>query len=98
MKSYSVSLIERATGREHNVVGAGSQPILDETTGEPETEFALVAEVDGHYVNLGTFDKGYVDHMVGRPDTKIPSKSKSSSSKPGTASSSASSAGTPANG
>jgi hypothetical protein len=80
MKSYSVSLIERATGREHNVVGHGTQPILDETTGEPETEFALVAEVDGHYVNLGTFDKGYVDHMVGRPDTEIKAKSSSSSS------------------
>jgi hypothetical protein len=98
MESYKVSLIERATGREHNVVGAGSQPILDETTGEPETEFALVAEVGGHYVNLGTFDKGYVDHMVGRPDTRIPSKSKSSSSSSSSASSAKAPPNTPQNG
>jgi len=80
MNSYDVKLIERPTGREHNVTGHGTQPILDEASGEPETEFALVAEVDGHYVNLGTFDKGYVDHMVGRPDTEIKPKGKSSSS------------------
>ena len=80
METYDVKLIERPTGRVHNVVGHGVQPILDETTGEPETEFALVAEVSGHYVNLGTFDKGYVDHMVSRPDTEIADDSSSSSS------------------
>ena len=80
--SYAVKLIERPTGRTHNVVGAGTQDILDETTGEPETEFALVAEVDGHYVTLDTYNKGYVDHLISRPDTEIKAKSPSSSSSP----------------
>lgn len=79
MESYKVSLIEQPTGRVHNVVGHGMQPILDETTGEPETEFVLVAEKDGHYVNLGTFTAGYVAHQVGRPDTAIEASSSSSS-------------------
>lgn len=80
MGTYDVKLIEQPTGAVHNVVGHGVQPILDETTGEPETQFALVAEVDGHYVNLGTFTKGYVDHCVGRPDTAIDDGDGSSSS------------------
>lgn len=79
MESYPVSLIERPTGRVHNVVGSGIQPILDEATGEPETEFALVAEVNGHYVTLGTFTAGHVAHQVERPDTAIETSSSSSS-------------------
>lgn len=78
MESYDVKLIEQPTGAVHNVVGAGIQPILDEETGEPETQFALVAEVNGHYVTLGTFTKGDVQHQVGRPDTAIESSSSSS--------------------
>jgi hypothetical protein len=79
MKSYDVKLIERPTGRTHNVVGHGIQPILDEATGEPETEFALVAEVEGHYVNLGTFTAGYVNHLAGSSETAIESSSSSRS-------------------
>lgn len=78
MKSYDVKLIERPTGRTHNVVGQGIQPILDEATGEPETEFALVAEVEDHYVNLGTFTAGYVNHLVSTPNTAIETSSSSS--------------------
>jgi len=79
MDSYDVKLIERPTGRVHNVVGHGIQPILDETTGQPETEFALVAEVNGHYVELGTYTAGHVQHQVERPDTAIDDSSSSSS-------------------
>lgn len=71
MDSYDVKLIERPTGATHNVVGAGIQPILDEETGEPETHYVLVAEVDGYYVELGTFTKGYVQHRVGLEHNKI---------------------------
>lgn len=78
MESYAVSLIEQPTGAVHNVVGAGIQPILDETTGEPETQFVLVAEVNGHLVPLQTFTKGYIEHQVGRPDTAIDSSASSS--------------------
>jgi hypothetical protein len=80
MQSYDVKLIEQPTGATHNVVGQGIQPILDEATGEPETQYVLVAEVNGHYVNLGTFTKGYVDHLVNRPDTAIADEASSSSS------------------
>jgi hypothetical protein len=80
METYDVKLIQQPTGRVHNVTGHGIQPILDETTGEPETEFVLVAEVNGHYVNLGTFTAGYVAHQVERPDTAIADSSSSSSS------------------
>lgn len=91
MESYNVKLIKQPTGRVHNVTGHGSEPILDETTGEPETEYALVAEVDGHYVPLQTFTAGHVDHQVGRPDTEIKAKSKSSGSTSSSSSSSSSS-------
>jgi len=79
MDTYDVKLIERPTGRVHNVTGHGIQPILDEATGEPETEFALVAEVNGHYVELGTYTAGHVQHQVERPDTAIDESSSSSS-------------------
>jgi hypothetical protein len=79
MKSYDVKLIEQPTGRTHNVVGQGIQPILDEATGEPETEYALVAEVEGHYVNLGTFTAGYVTHLAGSENTEIKAASSSRS-------------------
>lgn len=71
MDSYDVKLIEQPTLAVHNVVGAGIQPILDETTGEPETQFVLVAIIGGHAVPLQTFTKGYIDHQVGRTDTAI---------------------------
>lgn len=80
MDSYAVSLIEQPTGAVHNVVGAGIQPILDEQTGEPETQFVLVAEVNGHLVPLQTFTKGYVEHQANRPDTAIAGDASSSSS------------------
>lgn len=80
MESYDVKLIERPTGAVHNVVGAGIQPILDEETGEPETQYVLVAEVDGYYVDLGTFTKGYVQHRVGLDHNKIDGSSSSSAS------------------
>lgn len=82
MESYDVKLIEQPTGATHNVVGAGIQPILNEATGEPETQYVLVAEVDGHYVNLGTYTKGYVTHLVGRDDTAIAADASSSSDAP----------------
>lgn len=85
MDSYDVKLIEQPTGAVHNVVGQGIQPILDEETGEPETQFALVAEVNGHLVPLQTFTKGYIEHQANRPDTKVDGdQSSSSSSQPAT--------------
>ena len=57
------------TGRTHQVKGE-YQPILDEA-GEPETEWALCAIVDGNRIPLETFSVGWVEHMVGRPDTTI---------------------------
>lgn len=83
MQSYDVKLIEQPTGATHNVVGQGIQPILDEATGEPETQYVLVAEVDGHYVNLGTYTKGYVDHLVSRDDTAIGDDASASSTSSG---------------
>lgn len=80
MDSYDVKLIEQPTGAVHNVVGAGIQPILDETTGEPETQFVLVAIIGDHAVPLQTFTKGYIDHQAGRPDTAIDESQSSSSS------------------
>ena len=80
MESYAVSLIEQPTGAVHNVVGQGIQPILDEATGEPETQFVLVAEVNGHLVPLQTFTKGYIEHQASRPDTAIDESQSSSSS------------------
>lgn len=82
MDTYDVKLIQRPTGRVHNVTGHGIQPILDETTGQPETEYALVAEVNGHYVDLGTYTSGHVAHQVARPDTAIDTSSSSSSADP----------------
>lgn len=78
MDTYDVKLIQQPTGRVHNVTGHGIQPILDEATGEPETEYALVAEVDGHYVTLATYTSGHVAHQVERPDTAIDTSSSSS--------------------
>ena len=78
---YDVKLIKQPSGRTHQVGGV-YQPILDETTGEPEQEFVLVAEVDGHYVPLQSFTVGYVEHQIGRPDTVIQSDPSSSSAQP----------------
>lgn len=75
MDSYEVKFIRVPTGRTHNVIGQGVQPILDEATGEPETEFRLVAIVDDHYVNLGEFTAGYVAHLVGSHVTAIDASS-----------------------
>lgn len=80
MDSYDVKLIEQPTGAVHNVTGAGIQPILDETTGEPETQFVLVAIINDHAVPLQTFTKGYIEHQVGRPDTAIDQSQSASSS------------------
>lgn len=79
---YDVKLIQQPTGRVHNVVGQGITPILDETTGEPETEYILVALIDDHYVSLQSFTAGYIEHQVGRPDTAADQSSSSSSPAP----------------
>lgn len=73
---YDVKLIKQPSGRTHQV-GGTYQPILDETTGEPEQEYVLVAEVEGHYVPLQSFTTGYVEHQLGRPDTVIEDSSSS---------------------
>jgi hypothetical protein len=58
-----------ATGRTHQVGGI-YEPILG-ADGKPETEWALCAIIDGHRVPLETYSIGYVEHMVGRPDTAV---------------------------
>lgn len=71
---YDVKLIKQPSGRTHQVGGV-YQPILDETTGEPEEEYVLCAIVDGHAVPLESYTTGYVSHQVGRADTAIDSSS-----------------------
>lgn len=77
------------TGRTHQVHGI-YEAILG-PDGEPETEWALCAIVDGHRVPLQTFTDGYVAHMVGRPDTAVDG---SDTAKPGTATASPATAST----
>ena len=64
-----LSFEQIATGRTHQVGGV-YEPILG-ADGKPETEWAICATIDGHLVPLTTFSVGYVEHMVGRPDTAI---------------------------
>jgi hypothetical protein len=89
-----LTFVQLPTGRTHQVRGIYEQ-ILDDN-GDPETEWALCAVVNGHRVVLQTFSNGYVDHMVGRPDTEInPSSDEGESSQPATTTSST---GTPPSG
>ena len=70
---YDVKLIQRPTGRVHQVNNGGviqMQPILG-PDGDPETEYVLAAIVDDHFVALDTYTVGYVEHVVGRPDTAL---------------------------
>jgi hypothetical protein len=76
---YDVKLIQRPSGRTHQVGGV-FQAIVDEATGEPELEYVLVAVVDGHAVPLESYTSGYVQHQIGRDDTKLDESSSSSSS------------------
>ena|SRR5690349_720414 len=79
---YELYFDKQPTGRTHQVNNGGviqNQPILG-PDGEPETEFVLGAIVDGHAVPLQTFSVGYVEHMVGRPDTAVDSSESSTAS------------------
>lgn len=55
--SFSVQLVQRPTGQTHNVTGQGVVPITDEA-GEPEQEYALVADMDGVPVTLASYNFG----------------------------------------
>lgn len=78
-----LTFVQLPTGRTHQVHGI-YEDILG-VDGEPETEWALCAIVDGHRVPLQTFTDGYVAHMVGRADTAVDASSSSSTTAPETA-------------
>jgi hypothetical protein len=64
-ESYPLALVKRETGRQHTVTGQGMQTITD-ADGNPETEYQLVATVDGEEIKLAGYNTGTVEHLVER--------------------------------
>jgi hypothetical protein len=61
--TFPVSLVLVPTGREHNITGKGREPITNED-GTPESEYRLVADVDGEQVTLSSWHSGIISGKV----------------------------------
>lgn len=62
--SYPVSLVVVDTGREHGVDGGARFDLIRDEQGNPETEYALVATIDGVNVPLQTFSRSALDQLA----------------------------------
>lgn len=65
--SFPLSFVKRETGRTHTIVTNGVQqtvPIVHGETGEAESEYALVATIDGVEVDLATYNSGRLETIV----------------------------------
>lgn len=63
-QEYPLRLVKRETGALHNVTGVGLVPVTHAETGEPETEYALVATIDGVDVTLASYNSGRIETIV----------------------------------
>jgi hypothetical protein len=61
--TFPVSLVLVPTGRLHNLTGKGLVPIQNED-GSPESEYRLVADVDGEQVTLSSWHSGIIGGKV----------------------------------
>ncbi len=65
LETYNVQLVKRYTGATHYVQGGSSTDLVRHgETGEPETEYALVADVDGASIVLASWNAGRIDTRV----------------------------------
>ena len=63
--TYNVSVVKRYTGATHYVQGGSSVDLVRHAdTGEPEMEYALVADMDGTPITLATWNAGRIDTRV----------------------------------
>ncbi len=63
--TYDVKFVKRYTGETHYVQGGSSVDLVRHgETGEPETEYALVADVDGAQIAVATWNAGRLDTRV----------------------------------
>lgn len=63
--TYNISLVKRYTGATHYVQGGSSVDLVRHgETGEPETEYALVADIDGAEIVLSSWNAGRIDTRV----------------------------------
>ena len=65
IETYNVSVVKRYTGATHYVNGGTSTALVTHAeTGEPETEYALVADVGGTPITLATWNAGRIDTRI----------------------------------
>lgn len=63
--TYGVQLVKRYTGATHYVQGGSSVDLVRHgETGEPETEYALLGDIDGVQVTLWSGNAGRIDTQV----------------------------------
>jgi hypothetical protein len=64
-QEFPLVFVKRETGRTHTVDGgARTVPIVHGETGEPETEYALLATIDGVQVPLASYNSGRIETIV----------------------------------
>lgn len=64
-RSYRLRFVKRETGRTHTIEGgARTVPIVHGETGEPESEYALVATIGGVDVTLSSYNAGRIETII----------------------------------
>ena len=63
--TFPLSFVKRETGRTHTIDGGQTTvPITHGETGEPESEYALIATIDGVEITLASYNSGRIDTQV----------------------------------
>lgn len=64
-QSFPLEFVKRETGRTHTIDGGSTTvPITHGETGEPESEYVLLATVDGVQIPLATYNSGRIATQV----------------------------------
>lgn len=75
-QSFPLQFVKRETGRTHTIDGgATTVPIVHGETGEPETEYVLLATVGGVDIPLATYNSGRIEVQVKAAQQSPPSPS-----------------------
>lgn len=62
--SFPLAFVARESGRSHGVDGGGRMDVIRDEQGNPEVEYALVAEIDGVQVPLQTFSYSQLNQLA----------------------------------
>jgi hypothetical protein len=64
-ETYPIRLVKQETGETHWNVGKGVwEPVTHGETGEPSSEYVLLAAIDGVDVKIGSYNAGRVETIV----------------------------------